>query len=150
MKALDFFYLIKPAIPRGLQICLRRVIAAQKRQRSRAVWPIDPAAAKPPRDWAGWPEGKRRGFWARVRELGLSDDVVHVGFGCETMKEYQGSVDDARVILAALDYAIKATIGVAGLSEALGMPVAKAVADGADMAVIKDAVDAYIAEKVTA
>jgi len=105
---------------------------------------------KPEGGFEHWPEGKRRAFWAKAHELDLRDDVVHLGFGVESMKQYQGSVEDARVILAALDYAINASIGVAGLTEALGMPVAQAVAEGADMAVIKDAVDAYIAEKVTA
>lgn len=59
MKAIDFFYQIKPAIPRSLQIYLRRAIAHQKRRATTGVWPINPAAAKPPRDWHGWPEKKK-------------------------------------------------------------------------------------------
>jgi len=94
-----------------------------------------------------WPEGKRRAFWAQARKDGLTDDVIHVGFGVESMKQYEGSVEDARTVLGALAYAIKATIGVAGLTEALGMPVAQAVADGADLVTIQEAVDAYVAEK---
>jgi len=94
-----------------------------------------------------WPEGKRRAFWAQARKDGLTDDVIHVGFGVESMKEYGGTVEDARTILGGLAYAVKATIGVAGLTEALGMPVAQAVADGADLVTIQEAVDAYVAEK---
>jgi predicted glycosyltransferase len=59
MKAIDLFYQIKPVIPRGLQIYLRRWLAAQKRRMSRAKWPIDPGAAGAPTDWPGWPEGKK-------------------------------------------------------------------------------------------
>lgn len=112
------------------------------------------AAAAPAQESASgfeaWPEAKRRGFWAQAHKAGLSDDVIHVGFGVESMKEYTGTVEDARVILSALEYAVKATIGVAGLNEALGMPIAQAVAEGADVATITEAVDAYIAEKAGA
>jgi len=59
MKTIDLFYQIKPVIPRSLQISVRRSIAAQKRRASKRTWPIDPAAANPPADWAGWPEKKR-------------------------------------------------------------------------------------------
>ena len=59
MKAIDVYYQIKPAIPRSLQISVRRAIAARKRRASAGVWPIDPGAAKPPAGWKGWPEKKR-------------------------------------------------------------------------------------------
>lgn len=59
MKAIDVYYQIKPAIPRRLQISVRRAIAAGKRRSAAGVWPIDPAAAKPPAGWTGWPEKKR-------------------------------------------------------------------------------------------
>lgn len=58
MKSIDFFYLIKPGIPRSLQIFVRRAISAQKRKVTTDIWPIDPAAAKPPQGWTGWPEKK--------------------------------------------------------------------------------------------
>ena len=58
MKAIDFFYEIKPIIPRRLQISIRRAIAARKRKLVRATWPIDPASAEPPRGWSGWPESR--------------------------------------------------------------------------------------------
>lgn len=107
-------------------------------------------AQEPVSGFEVWPEAKRRGFWAQAHKAGLTDDVIHVGFGVESMKEYTGTVEDARVILSALEYAMKATIGVAGLNEALGMPIAQAVAEGADVATITDAVDAYIAAQVGA
>ena len=59
MKAIDLFYQVKPAIPRGLQIAVRRMIAERKRRVTSEVWPIDPASARPPEGWRGWPEGKR-------------------------------------------------------------------------------------------
>jgi predicted glycosyltransferase len=59
MKAIDLYYQIKPAIPRRLQIYVRRAIAAQKRKVTTDTWPINPAAAKPPQDWTGWPEKKK-------------------------------------------------------------------------------------------
>lgn len=59
MKAIDIFYQIKPAFPRGLQIGLRRVIAAQRRKANTATWPINPSAAKRPDGWTGWPDNKK-------------------------------------------------------------------------------------------
>lgn len=53
------FYLIKPIIPRPLQILVRRRIMEQKRKQSGDIWPIDPASAKSPAWWRGWPDGKR-------------------------------------------------------------------------------------------
>lgn len=59
MKAIDFYYLIKPTIPRRLQIWLRQVISAQKRKAHADIWPIDPSAAKHPAGWTGWPDKKK-------------------------------------------------------------------------------------------
>jgi len=53
------YYTAKPAIPRSLQLRLRRWRARQKRQQFRNVWPIDPGAAVPPQNWSGWPVKKR-------------------------------------------------------------------------------------------
>lgn len=58
MKAIDLFYQVKPVIPRGLQISIRRAIASHKRRRATDRWPIDPGSAAPPQDWRGWPDGK--------------------------------------------------------------------------------------------
>lgn len=59
MRALDLFYLVKPIIPRRMQIAVRRQVAAQRRKRVGGRWPIDPRAAQAPRNWPGWPDGKR-------------------------------------------------------------------------------------------
>lgn len=53
------FYTFKPLIPRGLQIFIRRRIAARKREKYASIWPIDPSSNKPPEDWQGWPNGKK-------------------------------------------------------------------------------------------
>jgi hypothetical protein len=53
------YYLLKPLIPRRLQIELRRIIVAQKRARCADVWPIDERAGNLPDGWAGWPDGKK-------------------------------------------------------------------------------------------
>jgi hypothetical protein len=55
----DLYYLLKPLMPRGLQIALRRGRAVYLRQKHKAVWPIDERAAKVPEGWKGWPDGKR-------------------------------------------------------------------------------------------
>lgn len=59
MRTINFYYRIKPAIPRHLQISLRRIIAARKRKRYADIWPIDPAAANHPESWGGWPEKRK-------------------------------------------------------------------------------------------
>jgi peptidoglycan/xylan/chitin deacetylase (PgdA/CDA1 family) len=60
--ALTAFYLLKPLIPRGLQIAVRRAMIHRKRARFGHVWPIDEEAGKPPARWRGWPGGKRFAF----------------------------------------------------------------------------------------
>ena len=55
----QFYYFLKPLIPRRVQIGLRRLIVARKRARYTHVWPIDERAGKPPEGWPGWPEGKK-------------------------------------------------------------------------------------------
>lgn len=56
---LRLFYLIKPFIPRRLQLAVRRLLVMQNLGSHRDVWPINQRAAMPPSGWAGWPEGKR-------------------------------------------------------------------------------------------
>jgi hypothetical protein len=53
------YYMLKPLIPRALQIGLRRYIAVRKLKSVSHIWPIDPAAGKSPEGWTGWPENKR-------------------------------------------------------------------------------------------
>ena len=59
MNLLDFYYFIKPLIPRRVQLALRRKIVRRKLEKVRGVWPIDPEAGKPPVGWQGWPEEKQ-------------------------------------------------------------------------------------------
>ena len=53
------YYSLKPAIPRRLQICLRRQLARYKRRKYAHTWPIDPSSNQPPEGWTGWPNGKK-------------------------------------------------------------------------------------------
>ena len=58
----DIFYQIKPFLPRRLQIALRRARARIKQREHGDLWPIYEKAATPPKDWQGWPDGKRFAF----------------------------------------------------------------------------------------
>ncbi len=42
-----------------MQIAMRRWLMRHQRIKHAHHWPIDPASAKPPEDWQGWPEGKQ-------------------------------------------------------------------------------------------
>jgi hypothetical protein len=55
----DLYYLLKPFIPRRLQIVIRRNVALRKRKRCGKEWPIDQASGRVPEDWPGWP-GKKQ------------------------------------------------------------------------------------------
>jgi hypothetical protein len=59
MQKRKLYYLVKPLIPRRLQIYLRRKMVMRKRILCRATWPIDEKARRRPEGWPGWPEGKR-------------------------------------------------------------------------------------------
>jgi glycosyltransferase involved in cell wall biosynthesis/peptidoglycan/xylan/chitin deacetylase (PgdA/CDA1 family) len=62
MYANNFYYFLKMFIPRPVQIYMRRQLIRHKLYRHQDTWPIDPAAAKLPANWQGWPEGKRFAF----------------------------------------------------------------------------------------
>lgn len=53
------FYLLKPLVPRTLQIWLRRKIIRNQAKRYKDIWPIDERAGGAPAGWPGWPDGKR-------------------------------------------------------------------------------------------
>lgn len=57
--SLMMYYFLKPAVPRTLQIRVRRAIALRKRRAHVSTWPIDQRAARQPAGWQGWPGGKR-------------------------------------------------------------------------------------------
>ena len=56
------FYLIKPLIPRKTQIAARRWLMQRRRQRYAHIWPVHPDSATPPKQWSGWPDGKKFAF----------------------------------------------------------------------------------------
>ena len=55
----SIYYSVKPAIPRWLQIILRRASVKRKKPLVCDIWPIDPNASKPPQAWSGWPDKKQ-------------------------------------------------------------------------------------------
>lgn len=59
MTAMSLYYQLKPLIPRGVQIWMRRKMAARKRRATGDSWPILEKAGDKPEGWKGWPEGKR-------------------------------------------------------------------------------------------
>lgn len=62
-KALTgLYYLVKPAIPRSLQLRMRRAMIARKRPRVANRWPILEAAGEKPDGWPGWPQGRQFAF----------------------------------------------------------------------------------------
>ena len=64
------YYLIKPVIPRRLQISLRQFIARKKREKYANIWPIVQSSSKKPGQWKGWPNNKK---FALV----LTHDIEH-------------------------------------------------------------------------
>ena len=64
------FYIVKPLIPRPLQIYLRRILIRIKIKKYKSVWPIYPGSETKPKNWKGWPDGKEFAFI-------LTHDVEH-------------------------------------------------------------------------
>lgn len=58
----NFFYILKPIIPRAVQLFLRRMLVERQRVKYKDVWPILHSAAKKPSNWQGWPDGKKFAF----------------------------------------------------------------------------------------
>jgi glycosyltransferase involved in cell wall biosynthesis len=53
------YYWIKPLIPPGVRLSVRRWLAAYKRPSVDKLWPIAPGSETKPTNWPGWPEGKK-------------------------------------------------------------------------------------------
>ena len=53
------YYILKPFIPRKLQIAVRRWAIRRQLPKVAAVWPINKQAGGIPAGWKGWPEGKK-------------------------------------------------------------------------------------------
>jgi hypothetical protein len=62
MRALQLYYLIKPAIPQSVRMSVRRVRALQQRRKFAGSWPVNPTAGTVPMGWPGWPNGKSFAF----------------------------------------------------------------------------------------
>lgn len=60
--ALRIYYRVKPHLPVAVRLGLRRWLARRKRAQSIASWPILESAKTPPRNWAGWPDGRKFAF----------------------------------------------------------------------------------------
>jgi glycosyltransferase involved in cell wall biosynthesis len=53
------YYSVKPLLPPGMRWAVRSWIARKQRERFRESWPILPGSERPPRDWPGWPGGRK-------------------------------------------------------------------------------------------
>ncbi|HEX2748115.1 MAG TPA: hypothetical protein VHM91_08965, partial [Verrucomicrobiales bacterium] len=53
------YYWIKPAIPRGVRLAVRRWIGGRLRPRVGEIWPVLPGSERAPAHWPGWPDGKK-------------------------------------------------------------------------------------------
>ncbi len=58
-KIQKFYYLIKPLLPRKLQILLRRYVVKRLRERHVNVWPVNNSFCVAPSGWRGWPDKKQ-------------------------------------------------------------------------------------------
>lgn len=66
------FYLLKPYIPRSLQLRIRRELIQYRWKSTRDVWPIHEESGEAPSFWTGWPDKKK---FALV----LTHDVEKIG-----------------------------------------------------------------------
>lgn len=53
------YYILKPGLPRNIQILLHKYYIKLKRPLFKNIWPIDEHAAQVPMNWKGWPENKK-------------------------------------------------------------------------------------------
>src|SRR5437763_16446840 len=53
------YYRVKPLLPFNVRIAIRRSLARRQRTRQGHAWPVMPGSENPPKDWRGWPEGKK-------------------------------------------------------------------------------------------
>ena len=56
------FYILKPFIPRFIQIILRRKLLRKQMVKYKNIWPIFPGSEKKPSGWKGWPDEKKFAF----------------------------------------------------------------------------------------
>lgn len=53
------FYILKPIIPRFVQIFLRRKLVVRQKEKYKDVWPILEKAGEKPKGWPGWANNKK-------------------------------------------------------------------------------------------
>jgi hypothetical protein len=73
------FYILKPLIPRSIQIFIRRRLVARQRKNYKDIWPVYKSSEIPPSNWGGWPDGKDFAFI-------LTHDVEQQGGHDKTLK----------------------------------------------------------------
>jgi peptidoglycan/xylan/chitin deacetylase (PgdA/CDA1 family) len=76
MRPPFFYYRVKRAIPRPVQISLRRAFAVARRHFSGIQWPIDATAGARPHAFGGWPDGRKFALVLRhdvESQLGVSN-----------------------------------------------------------------------------
>jgi len=66
------YYIVKPLLPRTLQLSIRRGVMKRRRSTVTSEWPILERAGKKLDNWEGWPNGKQFGFV-------LTHDVEFIG-----------------------------------------------------------------------
>ncbi|OGB61281.1 MAG: hypothetical protein A2Y94_09955 [Caldithrix sp. RBG_13_44_9] len=59
MDFIAYYYLLRPIIPRRIQVIFRRILVQIQKEKNSHIWPIDEGAKEPPEDWQGWPNGKK-------------------------------------------------------------------------------------------
>jgi len=59
LRLQKIYYLLKPLIPRRLQVIARRLMALYKRHAYANTWIIDEESSCAPEGWRGWPEKKQ-------------------------------------------------------------------------------------------
>ena len=64
------YYLLKPSIPRFLQLFIRKIHIKSLMIHHKDSWPVLSGSEKKPENWKGWPDGKK---FALV----LTHDVEH-------------------------------------------------------------------------
>lgn len=59
MNTNHLYYIVKPFIPRSIQLFIRRKRTEYLLEIYKEKWPIDPNSARPPVEWVGWPDRKQ-------------------------------------------------------------------------------------------
>lgn len=59
MNLMKCYYLIKPLIPRSIQIMMRQHYVARLKNNYSDRWPVDPKSSTIPTEWKGWPGNKK-------------------------------------------------------------------------------------------